>query len=261
MKLVDIGVNFHSKQLDGLEQFLVERARAEGLVAIVATGTSILASRRAREVSLRYPGYVYWTAGIHPHAARDWSPLARAELTEMLADPTCVACGEAGLDFNRNFSTPASQRHALEQQLELAVTSGKPLFLHCRDAFVDFVPMLRNAMSAGAHGIVHCFTGTAAEAETFIDLGLDIGVTGWVTDKMRGTALRDAVKLIPLNRLHLETDAPYLGPKNYKSRRSYNEPANLPHIAREVAELRGQDVTLVAETCSANSIKLFRLGQ
>jgi TatD DNase family protein len=141
----------------------------------------------------------------------------------------------------------------------MAAALGKPLFLHCRDAFDDFYAMVRDAVAGGAHGVVHCFTGSQEEAEAFAELGLDIGVTGWVTDMARGQALRDAVTTIPLDRLHLETDAPYLGPKNAKKRRPYNEPANLVWVARAVAELRGVDEAMVAEACTRNSARLFRL--
>lgn len=184
----------------------------------------------------------------------------RKALSKLLADPACVAVGETGLDYNRNFSTPASQRRAFAAQLELAADTGKPLFLHCRDAFHDFYAMVKDAVAGGAHGVVHCFTGSQDEAEAFAELGLDIGVTGWVTDLTRGQALREAVKTIPLDRLHLETDAPYLGPKNLKKRRPYNEPANLIWVARAIAELRGVDEIAVAHACTSNSARLFRLS-
>ncbi len=184
----------------------------------------------------------------------------RKGLSALLADPACVAVGETGLDYNRNFSTPANQRRAFAAQLELAADTGKPLFLHCRDAFDDFYSMMRDAVAGGAHGVVHCFTGSQDEAEAFAELGLDIGVTGWVTDLTRGQALREAVKTIPLDRLHLETDAPYLAPKNAKKRRPYNEPANLIWVARAIAELRGIDELAVARACTSNSARLFRLA-
>jgi TatD DNase family protein len=200
------------------------------------------------------------TAGVHPHSADGWNEAMREVLHTFLADAACVAVGETGLDYNRNFSTPANQRRAFAAQLELAAETGKPLFLHCRDAFDDFYMMVRDAVAAGAQGVVHCFTGSQDEAEAFAGLRLDIGVTGWVTDLARGQALREAVKTIPLNRLHLETDAPYLSPKNAKKRRPYNEPANLVWVARAIAELRGVDETSVAQACTNNSSRLFRLA-
>jgi TatD DNase family protein len=119
--------------------------------------------------------------------------------------------------------------------------------------------MTKDATDAGAHGVVHCFTGSTDEALAFVELGLDIGITGWVTDEQRGTALRSAVRELPLDRLHLETDAPYLGPKNAKKRRPYNEPANLIWVARAVAGLKGLSEKELAHACAENSRKLFRL--
>ncbi len=260
MKLIDIGVNFHSKQLKGMAAELIERAKAAGVGGILATGTSWESSCTELTLAHQYPGYLYSTAGVHPHSADDWTDAMRAALLTLLADPVCVAVGETGLDYNRNFSTPVNQRRAFTAQLEMAAAVRKPLFLHCRDAFDDFYPMVRDAVAAGAHGVVHCFTGSQEEAEAFAELGLDIGVTGWVTDLARGQALREAVKTIPLDRLHLETDAPYLGPKNAKKRRPYNEPANLVWVARAIAELRGVDEAAVVQACTRNSARLFGLA-
>lgn len=257
--LVDIGVNFHSRQLTGLASELIARAKDANVGAILATGTSLESSRSELALAHQHPGYLYATAGVHPHSADGWNDSIREALSTLLADPACVAIGETGLDYNRNFSTPANQRHAFAAQLELAANTGKPLFLHCRDAFDDFYAMMKDAVASGAHGVVHCFTGSQDEAEAFAGLGLDIGVTGWVTDLTRGQALREAVKTIPLDQLHLETDAPYLGPKNAKKRRPYNEPANLVWVARAIAELRGIDELVVAHACTSNSARLFRL--
>jgi TatD DNase family protein len=259
MELIDIGVNFHSKQLAGLAPELISRAKEAGVSAILATGTSLEASMKELALAHQHPGYLYSTAGVHPHSADGWTDAVRAALLTLLAEPACVAVGETGLDYNRNFSTPANQRRAFAAQLEMAAELRKPLFLHCRDAFDDFYAMVRDAVAAGAHGVVHCFTGSQVEAEAFAGLGLDIGVTGWVTDLARGQALREAVKTIPLERLHLETDAPYLGPKNAKKRRPYNEPANLVWVARAIAELRGVDEASVAQACTRNSARLFGL--
>ena len=119
--------------------------------------------------------------------------------------------------------------------------------------------MLREATSEGSRGVVHCFTEGVAEAEALLGLGFDLGITGWVTDLARGKALRDALRVIPLERLHLETDAPYLRPKNAKNTRPYNEPALLPFVARAVAEIKGMDPDELAEQASANSRRMFGL--
>lgn len=260
VKIIDIGVNFHSKQLHGKTGELVTRAKAAGVAAILATGTSLESSRNEHHLTSQFPGYLYSTAGVHPHSADAWSDATREALEQLWREPSVVAIGEAGLDFNRNFSTPANQMKAFEAQLDAATRIRKPLFLHCRDAFDTFYPMVKDAVQAGAHGVVHCFTGSLAEAEAFVELGLDIGVTGWVTDLNRGQDLRQAVASLPLERLHLETDAPYLGPKNAGKRKPYNEPANLVWVARAIAELRGIDVQTVADTCTRSSKALFGLA-
>lgn len=197
--------------------------------------------------------------GVHPHGAKSYDPSTFRELTELWKCPEVVAVGECGLDYNRNFSTPQTQRIAFEQQLSMAVATRKPLFLHCRDAFIDFHDMLTPVVADGARGVVHCFTGNRAEAEAFLAMGLDIGITGWVTDLQRGQALREALPAIPLDRLHLETDAPYLFPKNAETRRGHNEPANLPWVAASVAELMGRDVDEIIRACSSNSRRMFDL--
>jgi TatD DNase family protein len=260
MQLIDIGVNFHSKQLAGKADALLARARQAGVSAILATGTSASASNRAVALAQAHPD-VYATAGVHPHDASQWSASTAATMKRLWQQPKVAAVGECGLDYNRMFSPREAQRAAFEAQLAGALETGKPLFLHCRDAFDDFHDMLREAARAGAHGVVHCFTGAAREAQAYLALGFDIGVTGWVTDLARGQDLRVAVKGIPLDRLHLETDAPYLRPKKAPKGEGFNEPAFLVHVAREIAALRG-DVTAeeVAAACTANSRKLFKLA-
>jgi TatD DNase family protein len=202
---------------------------------------------------------VWATAGVHPHVAKDWSATVAAAFEPLWRDAHVVAVGECGLDYNRMFSPQPAQRHAFEAQIAAAVRLDKPLFLHCRDAFDDFHAMLRDAAAAGAHGVVHCFTDGAAEAEALLALGFDIGITGWVTDATRGTALRDALRVIPLDRLHLETDAPYLRPRNAGKTRPYNEPALLAFVALAVAGLKDVDVATLSAHATANSRRLFKL--
>ncbi|MFL6699948.1 MAG: TatD family hydrolase [Vitreoscilla sp.] len=268
--MIDIGVNFHSSQLKGLATELLSRAAGAGVTHVLATGTSLQASElalafaRAQESARGSEGrapevLVRATAGVHPHDAKHWDAQCAARLETMWADELVVAVGECGLDYNRMFSPREAQRQAFEAQIAAALRTSKPLFLHCRDAFDDFEAMLRDAATAGAHGVVHCFTGGAAEAEACLALGFDVGITGWVTDPARGAELREALRVIPAERLHLETDAPYLRPKNAGKTRPYNEPALLPFVARAVAEAKGMDVTELCAWTSANSKRLFRL--
>lgn len=259
MELVDIGVNFHSGQLRDHVDELLERAHAAGVTRVMATGTTVDASERAALLAAA-DARVWATAGVHPHHAQHFDAAAEAQLAPLWRQPRVVAVGECGLDYNRMFSPKEAQRAAFARHIDIAIELGKPLFLHCRDAFEDFHAMLREAAQSGASGCVHCFTGDAAEAEAYLALGFDLGVTGWVSDEARGGALRAALHVIPLDRLHLETDAPYLRPRNAGKTRPYNEPALLPFVARSVAQIRGVAPEAVAAAATRNSVRVFELG-
>jgi TatD DNase family protein len=185
----------------------------------------------------------------------------RAHLEELLALPAVVAVGECGLDYFRDFSPRPAQRAAFVAQLEIAARTGKPVFLHQRDAHEDFTAILTEHRAALSGGVAHCFTGGPEELEAYLGLDLSIGITGWVCDERRGGALRTAVPRIPRERLVLETDAPYLLPRDLapppKSRR--NEPAYLAHIAATVAALRGESLASVAAASTQNAVRLFGL--
>jgi TatD DNase family protein len=182
------------------------------------------------------------------------------ELTALARHPEVVAVGECGLDYFRNFSPHDAQRRAFHRQLEIATATGKPVFLHQRDAHADFVAILREH-GARWRGVAHCFTGGGAELEAYLELGLAIGITGWICDERRGAHLTDLMPRIPADRLLLETDAPYLLPRDLNPRPASrrNEPAFLPQIAAAVARARGESVTAVAAASSAAARRLFEL--
>jgi TatD DNase family protein len=236
---------------------VITRAVEAGVGAIVITGTNVEASRHARE--LAGPGRraalrLFSTAGVHPHHASSWSLETLAEIRSLLAHPEVVAVGECGLDYNRNFSPPDAQRRCFEAQLELAAEVRKPVFLHERDATGDFAGILERWRSKLAGGVVHCFTGDNDALERWLGLDLYVGITGWVCDERRGVHLRDLVRRVPRGRLLVETDAPYLLPRDMpgapKNRR--NEPAFLEHVARTVAAYRGETLEeLAAHTTEA----------
>ena len=167
--------------------------------------------------------------------------------------------GECGLDYYRNFSPRAAQQEAFHRQLELATRCGKPVFLHQRDAHEDFVAILREHRPALAGGVAHCFTGGAAELESYLELGLVIGITGWICDERRGAHLLELVRRIPADRLLLETDGPYLLPRDLhpKPASRRNEPVYLPHIAAAVARARGETVGSLAQSSTEAARRLF----
>jgi TatD DNase family protein len=201
------------------------------------------------------------TAGVHPHHASDLDAHAVEALRAVLTHPRCVAVGECGLDFYRDYSPRDAQRHAFAAQLDLAIDVAKPVFLHQRDAHDAFVATLAPVCARLAGGVAHCFTGGRRELDAYLELGLHIGVTGWVCDERRGQGLREAVPHIPLDRLLVETDAPYLLPRDLaqqvKGRR--NEPAFLPRIVERVAALMNLAPDAVANATTSNAERLFGL--
>src|SRR5262249_43056206 len=183
------------------------------------------------------------------------------QLREFAKKPRVVAIGECGLDFNRNYSPHPDQEKWFEAQIELSFEIHKPLFLHSRDAHPRFAEILKNHKVE--KGVAHCFTGEKDELHSYLDLGLHIGITGWICDERRGKHLLELVKEIPRDRLLLETDSPYLTPRDLrpqpKARR--NEPAFLPHILKTVARALGRPADEVAAETTQNATRLFRLNE
>ena len=259
--LIDIGSNLtHPSFASDLHQ-VIGRAMEAGVARQVVTGTDLVSSRAAADLAARHPRMLWSTAGVHPHHAAAFEPALEAHLEELLALPQVVAVGECGLDYFRDLAPRPAQRAAFLGQLEIAARTGKPVFLHQRDAHADFIAILTEHRAALSSGVAHCFTEGPAELEAYLALDLSIGITGWVCDERRGGALRAAVPRIPRQKLLLETDAPYLLPRDLKpapkSRR--NEPAYLPHIAATVASLRGESLESVAEAATQNAVRLFGL--
>ena len=257
--MIDIGANLaHSSFRDDLEA-VVARARHAGVCPIVVTGTTVLESRLAAEIADRFG--LYATAGVHPHHARDCNASTIAELRHLASHPRIVAIGECGLDFNRNYSPHPDQEKWFVAQLELALELGKPLFLHSRDAHPRFAQIVRHHDVKKA--VAHCFTGEREELRAYLDLDLYIGITGWICDERRGRHLVELVREIPRERLLLETDAPYLTPRDLhpQPRARRNEPAFLPHILGAVAAALGRPPQEVAAETASNAIMLFGLDE
>ncbi len=258
---IDIGVNLTGSSFrDDLDE-VVQRAVESGVTTMIVTGTDIEHSRKAIELCQQYP-QLFATAGVHPHHADDYTNNTGMQLVELGKEDCVLAIGECGLDYNRNFSTQENQRTAFEAQLELAVEVNKPVFLHQRDAHDDFVAMMGNVRPQLSDAVAHCFTGTAAEVNDYLELDMYIGVTGWICDERRGRDLQQAVKEIPLNRIMLETDAPYLLPRDLtekpvKSRR--NEPCYLPHIAEVVSRYMGVDCEELEQAVWVNTKRFFNI--
>lgn len=261
MELIDIGVNLTNSRFRRDRDEVLARARDAGVVGMVLTGTELAASEASAAMARERPGQLWCTAGVHPHHASDWNPDSAASLASLARGAEVVAIGECGLDFNRNFSPPADQERAFEAQLELACGLGMPVFLHQRDAHTRFLEVLRPYRDRLPGAVAHCFTGGIEELRPYLDLDLHIGITGWICDPRRGQALRDCVAEIPAERLMLETDAPFLLPRDLDSppRDRRNEPAFLPHILEAVARLRGERAEALSQSVTATTRRFFGL--
>lgn len=270
--MIDIGLNLTSSQFKNDTEQLIKSALAVNVDTMIVTGTSIDQSRQALHLTQQYPQYLYATAGIHPHHANTFTEHSIKQLRILLADRRVVALGECGLDFNRNFSTPAEQLSCFERQLELAVELKIPVFLHQRDAQGEFIRLIRKYRTGLVDAVAHCFTGGHKELDACLQEDLYIGVTGWLCDERRGRELQACISQVPKDRLMVETDAPYLFPrdlklaneytlsaKEKKKLRSRNEPQYLPHIVKTLASFIKTDAAELAQITTNNTRNFFRL--
>mgnify|MGYP001812652938 FL=1 len=261
--LVDIGANLAHDSFDDDREAVLQRAFDAGVSRIVITGSSDDSNVKAAKLAATQPGFLYSTAGVHPHHASDYTDKSDARIRELASDEAVVAIGECGLDYFRNFSPREAQLEAFRRQLDIAKDCGLPVFLHQRDAHDDFVEVLEAALPDLSRAVAHCFTGEGESLHEYVAMGLYIGITGWICDERRGQHLHNIVSVIPDDRLLIETDAPYLLPRNIrprpKSRR--NEPGFLPYVLETVAEARGQSVEHVADITTQNAIRFFALDK
>lgn len=259
--MIDIGVNLTNVAFRDDVEKVIQRAKDVSITAMIVTGTNPQESVQAAELCLQHAGFLYSTAGCHPHDASDFKDKDIDLLRELAKRPEVVALGECGLDFNRNYSPPEAQIKVFRQQLELACEVRLPVFLHQRDAHKQFCEILSEYRAGLTNAVVHCFTDGVAELEDYLDLDCYIGVTGWVCDERRGSQLQQAVPIIPENRLMLETDAPFLLPRNIKPKpaKRRNEPMYLPHVCEEVAKLKKIKADRVATNTEKNSRRFFQL--
>jgi TatD DNase family protein len=261
MQLVDIGANLAHDSFDSDRDAVIDNAAAAGVSRLVLTGSSVDSNRAALALAQYRPGMLFSTAGMHPHHASAYDEAAHRQIRALLPEPLVVAVGECGLDYFRNFSPAAAQQYAFTQQLALAVESQLPVFLHQRDAHEDFVALLKPRLGEISRAVAHCFTGSAAELDTYLDMGLYIGITGWICDERRGQHLKDIVSRIPLDRVMIESDAPYLMPRSLapKPASRRNEPKYLPEVLRVLADAMRQAPEALAEHTTNNARRFFGL--
>ncbi|KAK6758328.1 hypothetical protein RB195_015879 [Necator americanus] len=263
-ELVDIGANLgHPSYKDDLDSVL-KRAKQAGLSKVMLTGTCEKISAECKKLAETMPGFLYFTAGVHPHDAKDFNGNTLNTLRVLQSHKQCVAVGECGLDFNRNFSPQDVQRDVFEKQVELACELNKPLFIHEREAHEDMVRILSNSGESLPPTVIHCFTGTEEEAKKYVEMGLHIGLTGFLWKDRQPNGVQAALRngVIPLDRLLIETDAPFMYPKindkklpvdvkeaisdSAKELHKFasfnrNEPCALPAICEMIAAFMGKD--------------------
>ncbi len=267
--MIDTHLHLQDERYATDRELVLERAANAGVMACVIAGTDLETSRSAVRLTERYaagPCPLYATVGIHPTDAEKLTPEALAELRTLAQHPRVVAIGEIGLDYywprqpGRAWycASPAEQHQALEAQLELAAELELPVVLHDREAHADLLTLLKGWNPAPERrGTLHAYAGGPARLESFLALGFHIGMGGPVTFS-KATDLHLVAQEVPLDRLLLETDGPYLTPHPYRGRR--NEPAYLTHIAEAIAGLRELPAAEVVERTTANARALFQLG-
>ena len=261
--MIDIGANLGHNSFNDDRVDILERAKAAGLEHIVVTGTDLEENCKALDLVSRFPDFLSCTAGVHPHHADEVQKDAGwlDELRAQLQYERVCAIGETGLDFHRNFASHENQRRVFGMQLDLAEELAKPVFVHERDTGGEVATMLETRKSSIAGAVVHCFTGSREDLTRYLDAGFMIGITGWVCDERRGQRVRELVCDIPDDRLMIETDAPYLTPRNMpKPFPRRNEPANLQWILAQLAQLRGQDEAALGQITAGNARRLFSVA-
>ena len=252
--MIDSHAHLADAAFDSDREAVVARARAAGLRGIVCIGESLDAAARARDIAASTPG-VWWTAGVHPHDAHTFDAVRDLPAIRSHLDAGAIAVGECGLDYHYDHSPREDQRRAFAEQIALARDAGRPVVVHTREAEDDTRALVREAGRVGVRGVMHCFTGSHALARVALDAGWHISFAGIITFK-RWTD-DELLRLVPDDRLLVETDAPYLAPVPHRGRR--NEPAHLPLTLARLASVRGSTPDRVARLTEANARQLFDL--
>lgn len=256
MSYVDSHVHLADPAFDDDRPDAIERARAAGAVALVCIGESLDAARRAGDIAARYPGFCFFTAGVHPHDAADFEAQRDVAGIRAQLGRGAVAIGECGLDYHYDHSPRERQLEAFAAQLSLGGECERPVVVHTREAEDDTRAMVVEAARAGVRGVLHCFTGSHALARAALDVGWYVSFSGIVT--FRKWTDDELVRLVPEDRLLVESDAPYLAPVPHRGRR--NEPSFVPRTIERVAVARGVTADRLADVTTANARRLFGLA-
>ncbi|MGD9309421.1 MAG: TatD family hydrolase [Desulfosarcina sp.] len=258
MRLFDSHCHLDDRSFASDLEAVLQRAAAAQVRRMLVVGVDRRTSTRALKLARRHRG-LFASVGVHPHDAASCSSAELDCLKQLASDPKVVAWGETGLDFNRMYSPRQAQERWFIHQLEIADRLGLPLIFHERDSRGRLLEILNAHADDRRCAVVHCFSGSASELAQYLEMGFYIGITGVVTIKNRGQALRGMLKEIPKNRLLVETDAPYLTPTPQRNKHRRNEPAFVRQVLLKVADVRGEDPRILAEQVWNNTCRLFRL--
>ena len=254
--LVDTHAHLIDKAFEPDRQGVVERAIEEGVHYIISMGTCLESSRRTVDLAASYAG-VYAAVGVHPSDVNGVNERTIKDIARLTAEPKVVAVGEIGLDYYREGAPRKSQRRWFREQIRLAVDVGKPIIVHCRDSADDIYEILEEEKAWRAGGVIHCFTGDDEQARKFLGIDFHLGAGGAITFS-RSEELREVFERVPVERVLLETDSPYLAPPPHRGKR--NEPAYVARVAETLAELHGMTTEEVTRLTTENVRRLFGVG-
>ena len=256
IKYYDIGLNLFCKQFPNPEKVIQNATKAD--VTCILTGTNRRENQKIDSFTRNHK--VFGTAGIHPHNADSANQGDFLFIEKIVKEnKKIVAIGECGLDYDRMFSTRENQIRCLEKHIVLAEKLNKPLFLHERSAARDFILRFKKHSDICQKSVVHCFTGNKETLENYLSMGFSIGITGWICDDRRARELREAVHIIPLDRILIETDAPYLTTKNISGLNRINVPENILYVARDLAKYMNVPEDVLIENAKKNTERIFHL--
>jgi TatD DNase family protein len=257
--LFDIACNFSSDRFEKDLNKVIKRAKDNNVTKFLLVSASLKDAEKVNKIYQDNKDSCFLTIGAHPHHANEFNSSSPSEMKRLIDEYKPHSVGETGLDFFRNISSYEEQLFAFEEQIRIAIETNLPLFLHQRDAHDDFLKIISKYKNDISKAVVHCFTGTQKELDDYLEMEFSIGLTGWICDERRNIDLRKSIKNIPLDKLMIETDCPYLIPRNLnnKPKNNRNEPAYLPHIANEIALLINLDKDKLIDITYKNSINFF----
>ena len=254
----DIGANLTHKSFHKDFNEVIKEAKNNNLKKICITSTSIEDTKASLDIAEKDSDFFITTCGIHPHHADSFKNNDIEKIKDLCIHPSVKAIGEAGLDFNRNFSNKKNQIRCFKSQIEIAQEFSLPLFMHQRDAHEDFIECFKN-IDLNVNAVVHCFTENESKFNEYLDIGFWIGLTGWICDPVRGKHMDNLLSSMPLDRVMIETDSPYLLPKNLKVKSRRNEPKFIEEVAKRIAYFQRKSLKEVSQIFYENSLKFFNL--